>query len=364
MEVRNSRRSLPRVRGGSAAISDNGSSESDPSSLAYPCFSSTEPYDASRPRKPVPELEQDSCWSASQTLQVILGLSAVPSLVKGQLLLLWRSGKIIPAGVVSPVSLAMVALMEFFIIRMLNVSREFILLSLSDALSIATITTRNMHISFFFLAFDFCHPIPNIKLPSAWLSSLASLSVTAAACSLTTTHNSMSISLEDCYSKLVLLCLLKEVALLLPLLLRWLFLPSYARWPSASPSPSPSEDAAARARRLAAAVRASLRVTTYEDLAGEEEDERYGGAGVTCAVCLSEVAAGDAVWELRNCRHVFHKGCLDRWLDHDEHLSCPLCRAALLPARRPPPPPPAEPSWAVERLLYLFGDDHLLAPPL
>ncbi|XP_042397855.1 brassinosteroid-responsive RING protein 1-like [Zingiber officinale] len=174
----------------------------------------------------------------------------------------------------------------------------------------------------------------------------------------------MSISLEDCYSKLVLLCLLKEVALLLPLLLRWLFLPSYARWPSASPSPSPSEDAAARARRLAAAVRASLRVTTYEDLAGEEEDERSGGAGVTCAVCLSEVAAGDAVWELRNCRHVFHKGCLDRWLDHDEHLSCPLCRAALLPARRPPPPPPAEPSWAVERLLYLFGDDHLLAPPL
>ncbi|XP_074592083.1 RING-H2 finger protein ATL16-like isoform X2 [Curcuma longa] len=176
----------------------------------------------------------------------------------------------------------------------------------------------------------------------------------------------MSISIEYCYSKLELLCLLKEVALLLPLLLRWLFLPSYAWWPS----PSPSEDAAAaaataaRARRLAAAVRVSLRVTTYEDLAGEEEDGRSGCVGVTCAVCLSEVAARDAVWELRNCRHVFHKGCLDRWLDHDEHLSCPLCRAALLPAQRPPPPPPAEPSWAVERLLYLFGDDHLLAAPL
>ncbi|XP_042415518.1 putative RING-H2 finger protein ATL21C [Zingiber officinale] len=179
----------------------------------------------------------------------------------------------------------------------------------------------------------------------------------------------MSISIEYCYSKLELVRCLKEAALFFALLLKWLLLPSHAWW---LPSPSPStylEDTAAaaeaRARYRAAAARAALRVTTYEDLVETAEEVRSAGVGVgvTCAVCLSEMAARDVVWELTNCRHVFHKGCLDRWLDHDEHLSCPLCRTALLPAQQSPPLPPAEPSWAVERLLYFFGDDHLLAPP-
>ncbi|XP_074578875.1 uncharacterized protein LOC141835328 [Curcuma longa] len=180
----------------------------------------------------------------------------------------------------------------------------------------------------------------------------------------------MSISIEHCYSRLELVRCLREAAIFLALLLKWLLLPSHAWW-WLSPSPY-SEDTAAAAKARAccraAAVRAALRVATYGNLmeveAAEEVRSTGVGVGVTCAVCLSEVAAGAAVWELTNCRHVFHKGCLDRWLDHDEHLSCPLCRAPLLPAQQPPPPlPPAELSWAVEHLLYLFGDDQLLAPP-
>ncbi|SPT16266.1 unnamed protein product [Triticum aestivum] len=61
-----------------------------------------------------------------------------------------------------------------------------------------------------------------------------------------------------------------------------------------------------------------------------------GGAAVECAVCLSGVAEGDEVRELR-CRHVFHRACLDRWLATPP-ATCPLCRSRLLTA----PPVEAE----------------------
>jgi RING-H2 zinc finger protein RHA1 len=47
-------------------------------------------------------------------------------------------------------------------------------------------------------------------------------------------------------------------------------------------------------------------------------------------VCLSGVCGGDEVRRLSNCRHVFHRACLDRWMDHDQR-TCPLCRAPLIP---------------------------------
>ncbi|XP_062185572.1 brassinosteroid-responsive RING protein 1-like [Phragmites australis] len=49
-----------------------------------------------------------------------------------------------------------------------------------------------------------------------------------------------------------------------------------------------------------------------------------------CAVCLSGIGGGDEVRRLSNCRHVFHRGCLDRWMEHDQR-TCPLCRAPLIP---------------------------------
>uniref|UniRef100_A0A453CKQ7 RING-type domain-containing protein n=1 Tax=Aegilops tauschii subsp. strangulata TaxID=200361 RepID=A0A453CKQ7_AEGTS len=49
-----------------------------------------------------------------------------------------------------------------------------------------------------------------------------------------------------------------------------------------------------------------------------------------CAVCLSGIGGGDEVRRLSNCRHAFHRGCLDRWMEHDQR-TCPLCRALLIP---------------------------------
>ncbi|XP_074586388.1 brassinosteroid-responsive RING protein 1-like [Curcuma longa] len=55
-----------------------------------------------------------------------------------------------------------------------------------------------------------------------------------------------------------------------------------------------------------------------------------GGSGSGCVVCLCEFEAEEEVRRLSNCRHLFHRGCLDQWLEH-ERRTCPLCRAPLLP---------------------------------
>ncbi|CAK8539361.1 unnamed protein product [Lathyrus sativus] len=49
-----------------------------------------------------------------------------------------------------------------------------------------------------------------------------------------------------------------------------------------------------------------------------------------CAVCLYEFKAEDEIQRLRNCRHLFHKHCLDRWMGY-YNTTCPLCRTSFLP---------------------------------
>ncbi|XP_050204652.1 E3 ubiquitin-protein ligase RHA2B-like [Mercurialis annua] len=49
-----------------------------------------------------------------------------------------------------------------------------------------------------------------------------------------------------------------------------------------------------------------------------------------CAVCLSEFGDGDYVRKLVKCKHVFHRDCVDKWLQ--QYLAtCPLCRTKVLP---------------------------------
>ncbi|XP_022750033.1 E3 ubiquitin-protein ligase ATL4-like [Durio zibethinus] len=114
-------------------------------------------------------------------------------------------------------------------------------------------------------------------------------------------------------------------------------------------------------------IRDSLGLTTFEDA-----KERVPCVSDTCAVCLSQLRVGDDVRALRNCCHVFHKDCIDRWVDYDQdhdhdyendhednRKTCPLCRAPLLTSSQSMGWPENETSWAVEQLLYLFGDDLL-----
>ncbi|CAN4075923.1 unnamed protein product [Withania somnifera] len=50
----------------------------------------------------------------------------------------------------------------------------------------------------------------------------------------------------------------------------------------------------------------------------------------SCAVCLYEFDWEDEIRRLMNCCHVFHRSCVDRWMDHGQN-TCPLCRKEFIP---------------------------------
>ncbi|XP_073047043.1 brassinosteroid-responsive RING protein 1-like [Primulina eburnea] len=73
----------------------------------------------------------------------------------------------------------------------------------------------------------------------------------------------------------------------------------------------------------AALIRELLPVVLFSDLAEMDPPEN-------CAVCLYEFSWEDEIRRLTNCRHVFHRSCVDRWMDHDQK-TCPLCRTQFIP---------------------------------
>lgn len=82
--------------------------------------------------------------------------------------------------------------------------------------------------------------------------------------------------------------------------------------------------------------------------------------GVMCIVCMNRIEATQEVRVPFNCYHVFHRECLDVWVDQG-HPTCPLCRSKLLPRSQDHDQEfgsEGDP-WRRERMLYLFGDDYL-----
>ncbi|XP_031493917.1 brassinosteroid-responsive RING protein 1 [Nymphaea colorata] len=72
-------------------------------------------------------------------------------------------------------------------------------------------------------------------------------------------------------------------------------------------------------------IREILPVVRFDDMVAAGDCE----GGESCAVCLYEFEAGDEIRRLTNCRHIFHRACLDRWMDHDQR-TCPLCRTCFV----------------------------------
>nr|GMD19658.1 E3 ubiquitin-protein ligase RHA2B-like [Ipomoea batatas] len=60
--------------------------------------------------------------------------------------------------------------------------------------------------------------------------------------------------------------------------------------------------------------------------------EGESDGAVDCAVCLCKIDEGEEVRDLK-CNHIFHRGCLDRWLGTGR-ITCPLCRTHLKPPTR------------------------------
>ncbi|XP_042396675.1 E3 ubiquitin-protein ligase EL5-like [Zingiber officinale] len=78
---------------------------------------------------------------------------------------------------------------------------------------------------------------------------------------------------------------------------------------------------------------AGLSTAELDMIAGDGGGAVVDG-GQYCAVCLEEMEEGQAARVLPECRHAFHRECVDRWLAR--HRECPLCRAVLRPPRSPP----------------------------
>ncbi|KAL0321116.1 UNVERIFIED_CONTAM: E3 ubiquitin-protein ligase RHA1B [Sesamum radiatum] len=55
-----------------------------------------------------------------------------------------------------------------------------------------------------------------------------------------------------------------------------------------------------------------------------------------CSICLTEFEKEELVNKLPKCGHVFHVGCLEKWLDRCQ-FTCPLCRSMLLHVRSSSP---------------------------
>uniref|UniRef100_A0A0A9FC67 RING-type E3 ubiquitin transferase n=1 Tax=Arundo donax TaxID=35708 RepID=A0A0A9FC67_ARUDO len=79
-----------------------------------------------------------------------------------------------------------------------------------------------------------------------------------------------------------------------------------------------------------------------------------GDPAADCAVCITELAAGEAARVLPRCGHGFHVECVDMWLR--SHSTCPLCRCAVVdeeaPAVRPPEADPESPNFPTNVLFF------------
>ncbi|XP_074572345.1 E3 ubiquitin-protein ligase ATL23-like [Curcuma longa] len=79
---------------------------------------------------------------------------------------------------------------------------------------------------------------------------------------------------------------------------------------------------------------AGLSTAELDMIAGDGGGGAVVDGGQDCAVCLEEMEEGQAARVLPECRHAFHRECVDRWLAG--HRECPLCRAVLRPPRSLP----------------------------
>ncbi|XP_071727522.1 probable E3 ubiquitin-protein ligase RHA1A [Rutidosis leptorrhynchoides] len=80
---------------------------------------------------------------------------------------------------------------------------------------------------------------------------------------------------------------------------------------------------------ITAAIKSKVSVIPYSDFVS-----KFGGPQSTvCSICIDCIDGDDSIRELVNCKHVFHRVCLDRWVDEGQ-IYCPLCRSILLPPKK------------------------------
>ncbi|XP_021738284.1 RING-H2 finger protein ATL33-like [Chenopodium quinoa] len=52
-----------------------------------------------------------------------------------------------------------------------------------------------------------------------------------------------------------------------------------------------------------------------------------GKDDVDCPICLADFIEGEELRQLKICKHLFHRICIDKWLS--SHCICPICRTIV-----------------------------------
>lgn len=73
-----------------------------------------------------------------------------------------------------------------------------------------------------------------------------------------------------------------------------------------------------------------VRYSSFIERFGTHEDDEDTNS--VCCVFLDCIERSEEIRELRNCSHLFHRKCLDYWVDEGQ-VTCPLCRSLLFPAK-------------------------------
>lgn len=86
---------------------------------------------------------------------------------------------------------------------------------------------------------------------------------------------------------------------------------------------------------VVAAIKEKVPIIDYRDLLLKDEAaaaEMEVVPVVACTICMEAMEEYQEVRDLSRCSHVFHRDCLDTWVDSG-HVTCPLCRSMLLPPK-------------------------------
>lgn len=82
---------------------------------------------------------------------------------------------------------------------------------------------------------------------------------------------------------------------------------------------------------LISSIKKKVPVIEYSDFL-QKFGEDHEDVKRKCAICLSCIERSHMIRELLNCSHVFHRECLDTWVDENQ-VTCPLCRSMLFPTK-------------------------------
>jgi len=96
-----------------------------------------------------------------------------------------------------------------------------------------------------------------------------------------------------------------------------------------------SYSALLRLNEILPPVSKAANATQIDALLKDEKLYRAEMRDTQCSVCLENFVEGEKVIELPVCRHVYHVGCLQPWLQSDK--ICPYCRKDIFPPSFPSP---------------------------